>query len=63
MPAMAVPAEITAGSGLVARPLKGEPSRRIALAWRRSSARKAEFRTLGRYFKTALEERRRQSDV
>jgi len=58
MPEMAVPSEITATSGLVARPLEGEPSRRIALAWRRSSARKAEFRTLGRYFKTALEETR-----
>jgi LysR family hydrogen peroxide-inducible transcriptional activator len=55
MPEMAVPAEITANSGLVARPLEGEPSRQIALAWRRSSARKAEFRTLGRHFKAALE--------
>jgi len=57
MPEMAVAAEITATSGLVARPLEGEPSRQIALAWRRSSARKAEFRTLGRHFKAALEGR------
>ena len=55
MPEMAVPAEITAASGLVARPLLGEPSRTIALAWRHSSARKAEFRALGRYLKGVLE--------
>jgi LysR family transcriptional regulator, hydrogen peroxide-inducible genes activator len=59
MPEMAVPSEITQGSGLVARPLKGEPSRSIALAWRRSSARKAEFRRLGEYFKEVLAKRRR----
>ena len=57
VPEMAVPAEITGTPGLVARPLEGEPSRQIALAWRRSSARKAEFRTLGRHFKAALEGR------
>ena len=55
MPEMAVAAEITPRSGLVARHLQGEPARQIALAWRRSSARKAEFRTLGRYFKSVLE--------
>ncbi|HEX6841986.1 MAG TPA: hydrogen peroxide-inducible genes activator [Stellaceae bacterium] len=59
MPEMAVAAEITPGSGLVARHLQGEPSRQIALAWRRSSARKAEFRTLGRHFKSWLDESRR----
>src|SRR5258708_20896439 len=56
VPEMAVPAEIAGSSGLVARPLEGEPSRQIALAWRRTSARKAEFRTLGRHFKAALAE-------
>jgi LysR family transcriptional regulator, hydrogen peroxide-inducible genes activator len=56
MPELAVAAEITATCGLVARPLEGAPSRQIALAWRRSSARKAEFRTLGRHFKAALEQ-------
>jgi len=56
MPEMALAAEITPASGLVARHLEGEPSRQIALAWRRSSARKAEFRTLGRHFKSWLEE-------
>jgi LysR family transcriptional regulator, hydrogen peroxide-inducible genes activator len=57
MPEMARAAEITPASGLAARPLEGEPARQIALAWRRSSARKAEFRTLGRHFKAALERR------
>lgn len=56
MPEMAVKAEITRGSGLAARPLKGEPSRSIALAWRRSSARKAEFRRLGESLKAVLAE-------
>ena len=55
MPEMARAAEITPTSGLVARPLQGEPSRRIALAWRRSSARKAEFRAFGRHLKAALD--------
>src|SRR6185437_5422772 len=55
MPEMAVAAEITPASGLVARHLEGEPARQIALAWRRSSARKAEFRMLGRHFKSVLE--------
>ena len=59
MPEMAVPTEITAASGLVARPLSGDPSRVIALAWRRSSARKAEFRRLGGYLKEVLAESRR----
>jgi LysR family transcriptional regulator, hydrogen peroxide-inducible genes activator len=58
MPEMAVAAEITPASGLVARHLEGEPARQIALVWRRSSARKAEFRMLGRYFKSALDERK-----
>ena len=58
VPAMATPVEISAASGLVTRPLAGNPSRTIALAWRRSSARKSEFRSLGRYFKSVLEESR-----
>jgi LysR family transcriptional regulator, hydrogen peroxide-inducible genes activator len=49
VPAIAAPSEISRGSGLVARPLAGEPSRTAALAWRPSSARKADYRTLGRY--------------
>jgi LysR family hydrogen peroxide-inducible transcriptional activator len=54
MPEMAVPAEIGAASGLVTRPLDGDPSRIIALAWRRTSARKAEFRSFGRYVQSVL---------
>ena len=54
MPEMAVAAEITPGSGLVTRPLAGAPARTIALAWRKSSARKAEFRMLGDYLKSVL---------
>src|SRR5258708_16361324 len=42
MPEMAVAAEITATSGLVARPLEADPSRPIALAARRRPARQAE---------------------
>ena len=57
MPEMAVAAEITAPSGLVARPLEGAPSRQIALAWRRRSARKNEFRLFGRHLKAALDGR------
>ena len=49
VPAIAAPSEISAGSGLVARPLAGEPRRTPALAWRPSSARKADYRAFGRY--------------
>jgi LysR family transcriptional regulator, hydrogen peroxide-inducible genes activator len=55
LPEVAVKAELAAAPGLVARPLAGEPARKIALAWRPTSARKAEFRTLGRYLKTVLD--------
>ena len=54
IPEMAVKSEVTPASGLIARPLTGDPTRTIALAWRRSSARKAEFRALGRYFREVL---------
>ena len=57
VPEMAVASEITAGSGLVVRPLGGDPSRSIALAWRPSSARKAEFRRLGAVLKEVLAKR------
>jgi LysR family transcriptional regulator, hydrogen peroxide-inducible genes activator len=49
VPAIAAPAEISGNAGLVTRPLVGEPSRTLALAWRRSAARKADFRAFGRY--------------
>jgi LysR family hydrogen peroxide-inducible transcriptional activator len=59
MPAMASAAEIGEGSALVARPLEGNPCREIALAWRRSSPRKAEFRTFGEYLKRVFAEMNR----
>ena len=55
LPEMAVASEITPGSGLVARRLVGDPSRSIALAWRRGCARKQEFRSFGRYLKSVLD--------
>ncbi|HEV8026927.1 MAG TPA: LysR substrate-binding domain-containing protein [Stellaceae bacterium] len=55
LPEMAVKPELAAAPGLVARPLEGAPARGIALAWRPTSARKSEFRTLGRYLKTVLD--------
>jgi len=61
MPEMAVATEITPGSGLVTRALAGAPARRIALAWRKSSARKAEFRAFGDYLKTVLRRHSRPS--
>ena len=49
VPALAAPTEISGSTGLVARALAGEPSRTLALGWRRSTARKADFRAFGRY--------------
>jgi len=43
VPALAAPTEISGSTGLVARALAGEPSRTLALGWRRSTARKAEL--------------------
>jgi LysR family transcriptional regulator, hydrogen peroxide-inducible genes activator len=55
IPQMAVAAELPADGSLVARPLSADaPPRRIALAWRRSAARKADFRRFGAYVKTVL---------
>jgi LysR family transcriptional regulator, hydrogen peroxide-inducible genes activator len=62
IPEVAVAAEIAASSGLVTRPLTGGPSRTIALAWRRSSARKADFRAFGAYLKRVFDERRPIAD-
>ena len=48
LPEMAVDAGVLAGTGLMARTLDDPAARRtIGLAWRSSSPRKAEFRTLG----------------
>ena len=47
IPSMAIDAGILEGTGVEARPLKSDhPFRRIALIWRRSSARQAEFQLL-----------------
>ncbi len=48
LPRLAVDAGVLIGSDLVTRPLAGGGSRRIGLAWRKSSARRAEFEMLGR---------------
>jgi LysR family hydrogen peroxide-inducible transcriptional activator len=60
MPEMAVASELPSDGSLVAKPLApGQPSRIIALAWRRRSARKAEFRSFGKYLKTVLDDIKR----
>lgn len=48
LPRLAVEAGILAGTDLVTRPVAGGGSRLLGLAWRKSSARKDEFRLLGR---------------
>ncbi len=60
VPELALAAELPPDGSLVAKALSpDEPSRTIALAWRKSSARKAEFRMLGECLTTVLEEGRR----
>jgi LysR family hydrogen peroxide-inducible transcriptional activator len=61
MPAMAAATEIGDGTSLVARPLEGDPCREIALAWRPSSPRKAEFRSFGAYLKRVFAETKRKA--
>lgn len=54
-PEMALAAELPADGSLVVRPLAEDaPPRRIALAWRRSAVRKAEFRRFGIYIMAVL---------
>jgi LysR family hydrogen peroxide-inducible transcriptional activator len=54
-PQMALQSELPSDGSLVARPLAADaPPRRIALAWRRSAVRKAEFRRFGAYVKSTL---------
>ncbi len=48
LPRLAVEAGILIGTDLVTRPLSGGGSRLLGLAWRKSSARKDEFRLLGK---------------
>jgi LysR family hydrogen peroxide-inducible transcriptional activator len=47
VPKLAMDAGIIEGSGLISRPLKGDASRTVALAWRAGSPRGEEFRLLG----------------
>lgn len=55
LPQMAIDAGILRGTNLEMRPLAGKPSsRRIGLAWRRRSARKETFRSLGAALKEEL---------
>jgi LysR family hydrogen peroxide-inducible transcriptional activator len=64
VPEMALAAELPADSILVARPLgHGTSSRTIALAWRRNSARKSEFRVFGGYVRDILSELRRTAGI
>jgi LysR family hydrogen peroxide-inducible transcriptional activator len=63
VPEMALQSELPSDGSLVARPLAGNaPPRRVALVWRRSSVRKAEFRRFGGYVKTVLNEVARSRD-
>ncbi len=48
LPELAVAGGVLRGTDLVTRPLAGGGARRLGLAWRKSSARKDEFRLLGR---------------
>jgi LysR family hydrogen peroxide-inducible transcriptional activator len=62
VPEMALAAEFPADGSLVAHPFGPEsPSRTIALAWRRNSARKSEFRVFGGYVRDILSEVRRMA--
>jgi LysR family hydrogen peroxide-inducible transcriptional activator len=55
VPQMALTSELPSAGGLVARPLSADaPPRRIALAWRRTSPRKAEFRRFGIHVQSLL---------
>ena len=56
LPRLAVTAGALDGTGLVLRPLAGDPpARRLALAWRRSSPRQAEFVRLAAFVATVVD--------
>jgi LysR family transcriptional regulator, hydrogen peroxide-inducible genes activator len=58
LPQLAVTAEFAAVPNLVTRPLApGNPTRTLAIAWRRTSSRGPEFRTLGAFLKAGLTRR------
>ena len=59
LPEIALDTDQVEGAGIAVRPLKGSggpqgPRRRIALAWRRNSARHAEFRLLAQFLRNRL---------
>jgi LysR family hydrogen peroxide-inducible transcriptional activator len=58
LPQLALDAGILRGTRLVALPMDGDaPTRRIALVWRRGTARRAEFERLAQALRDALEDR------
>ena len=58
LPQLALDAGILRGTRLVALPMDGDaPTRRIALVWRRGTARRAEFERLAQALRDVLEER------
>jgi LysR family hydrogen peroxide-inducible transcriptional activator len=64
VPEMALAAEFPADGSLVARPFGPEsPARAIALAWRRNSARKSEFRVFGGYVRDVLSKVRQTAAI
>src|SRR5260370_26487271 len=64
VPQMALPAEFPADGSLRVRPVgPGPSSRTIALAWRRSSARKSEFRVFGGYVRDVLAHLRQTAGI
>lgn len=48
LPELAIAAGLLKGTGLVAVPVEGEPSRELALVWRKGTARAPEFRLLAK---------------
>lgn len=54
LPSIAVASETLAAAGLEARPLVGDPGRRIGLVWRARSPRGSEYRLLGAILKEQL---------
>jgi len=55
LPQMAVDAGLAKGTGITTSPLDDPAAKRkIGFAWRPSSPRKAEFRKLAEYFRSAL---------
>jgi LysR family hydrogen peroxide-inducible transcriptional activator len=64
LPAMAAEAELPDDGSLALRPLSSAAAHReIALAWRRSSARKSEFRLLGEHAAAVLQEMAAESST